>query len=59
MKTVENVQPVSRGEPCVDCGRTATVTVDQYGMPSQDKRCRDCYESHCSRVYREASSARK
>ena len=55
-------QPTPRGKetlpPCVDCGTRATVTVDPYGMPTEDVRCRDCYELHCSRVYREAARAR-
>jgi|688.fasta_scaffold64707_5 hypothetical protein len=58
----EKSQPASSGEKptrqCVDCGSRATVNVDQYGMPSQDYRCRDCFELHCSRVYREAAHAR-
>lgn len=55
---VEETGPVqSRGE-CVDCGAKATVTVDPYGVTTEDCRCRDCYELHCSRVYREAALAR-
>ena len=57
MEDEEKSQPMSSGE-CVDCGNRATVTVDPYGMPSEDVRCRDCYELQCSRVYREAAHAR-
>ena len=57
MEDEEKSPPMSRGE-CVDCGSRATVTVDPYGMPSEDIRCRDCYELLCSRVYREAAHAR-
>jgi hypothetical protein len=57
MASEETSQPGFPGE-CVDCGKKATVTVDPYGMTTEDVRCRDCYEIHCSRVYREATSAR-
>lgn len=57
MASEEPSQPAPRGE-CVDCGNRATVTVDPYGMPSEDSRCRDCYELLCSRTYREATHAR-
>ena len=59
MEEDEKNQPTSLGSTdCVDCGNRATVTVDPYGMPSEDIRCRDCYELQCSRVYREAAHAR-
>ena len=57
MQSEETNQPESPGE-CVDCGNRATVTVDPYGMTTEDVRCRDCYEIHCSRKYREATHAR-
>jgi ribosomal protein S27E len=57
MSSDETSLPESPGE-CVDCGKKATVNVDPYGMPSEDVRCRDCYELLCSRTYREATHAR-
>ena len=62
MPDAETSQPMSRGKQgklvCCDCGNQATVKVDQYGMPADNPRCRDCYELHCSRVFREAAHAR-
>jgi len=43
---------------CVDCGKTATFFVDEYGIPTELCRCRGCYEASCQRLYREANRVR-